>query len=385
MTELTSKQIFDLRQFRPIPLVRNSEREDFNRCHQWWWWRWQMGLVPAMPKQDALWFGTGWHLVWAEYYTPPPGKDGFTRSDKNPHDTWDEFTKDAYVSIAAFPYFDEDAEQEWVDAVALGHSMIDGQLAKWNSDPGWEVLMPEQRFKAKIPFNTRQQGMPLSHWVNLGYARGANAGGYIAEAVGTMDLPIRDHTDGKGTITILDWKTTRDARNMKSMNKDNQFGTYIAVTTGFLRKHGLIHEDEAVERGIISFARKAKPDDRPQNELGQYLNKDGSVSQRQGLPRYWREVVQRNKANRLRQVARIADDVEHMQAIRSGVMPITKSPADHCNWCPFTDLCDIDEDGGDVQGYIHDVFKVEDPYADHQEGARNSKETVEAKKETGVT
>jgi len=38
-----------------------------------------------------------------------------------------------------------------------------------------------------------------------------------------------------------------------------------------------------------------------------------------------------------------------------------------------------------VQGYIHDVFKVEDPYADHQEGARNSKETVEAKKETGVT
>lgn len=382
MTDLTN---LNLRQFRPIPLVRNSERESFNTCHQQWWWRWNMGLVPAMPKQDARWFGTGWHLVWAEKYTPPPGKDGFTRADVNPHDTWDQFCQNTYAKIAAFPYFSEDDEKEYVDAVVLGHNMIDGQLAQWNLDPGFEVLMPEQRFKANIPFNIRQRDMPLSHWVRLGYPRGGASGGIIATAVGTLDLPVRDHTDGQGTITMLDWKTTRDRRNLKQMNKDNQFGTYISVTTGYLRKLELITDKEAVERGIISFARKAKIDNRPTNDAGQYLNKDGSVSKVQGSPRFWREVVQRNKANRLRQITRIADDVEHMQAVRLGVMPVTKSPSDHCNWCDFTDLCDVDEDGGDVEGFIKDVYRTEDPYADHQAGARNSKETVAAKRETGVT
>ena len=355
-----------------LPIVRNSEREDFNRCPQKWWWRWQMGLVPAMPKQDALWFGTGWHLVWAEHYTPPPGKDGFTRADKDPHDTWTEFTQDSYIKIATHPYFSDDDEKEWVDAVELGHLMIDGQLAQWHSDPGFEVLMPEQRFSYKIPYNTRQLGYPPR-------------GGFIANAVGTLDLPVRDHTDGLGTITILDWKTIRARSSMKQLNKDNQFGTYIALSTEFLREAELIKDTEAVTRGIISFARKAKPDPRPKNELGQFLNKDGSVSKTQGSPLFWREVTQRNKASRLRQIVRIADDVEVMQAVRSGVMPITKHPSDSCNWCEFSDLCDIDEDGGDTETFIQDVFKVDDPYADHRENAVNSKESVQVKKESGVT
>lgn len=385
MTELTESQAQALNQFRPVPLVRNSERESFNTCHQQWWWRWNLGLVPAMPKQDARWFGTGWHLVWAEYYTPPAGKDGFTRSEKNPHDTWDEFTRDSFVKISTHAYFSEDDEQEFVNAVTLGHNMIDGQLEKYKGDPGWEVLMPEQRFLARIPFNPRQQNMSMSHWNALGYPRGAASGGFIADCVGSLDIPFRDHTDGLGTIIVGDWKTTNRRENLKQLNKDNQIGTYISVTTGFLRRAGFIRPDEAVERGVLSFARKAKSDDRPKNEIGQFLNKDGSVSKSQGAPLFWREVVQRNKANRLRQVSRIADDVEHMQAVRLGVMPITKSPGTHCNWCDFTDLCDIDEDGGDTEDYISGVYKVEDQYADHREGARNSKETVFAKKETGVT
>jgi hypothetical protein len=74
-----------------------------------------------------------------------------------------------------------------------------------------------------------------------------------------------------------------------------------------------------------------------------------------------------------------------MAGVRNGILPIIKTPGDHCNWCQFNDVCDIDEDGGDTETFFNDMFKIEDRYADHHEGARNSKESVVAKKETGIT
>lgn len=402
-----------------LPLIRNSERSDFKTCPAKWNWRWHMGLIPATPKQDALWFGTIWHLLWATVYTPPEGADGFTRSITNPveiHDLWDELAKDSYTTISCAPFFDEDKEKEYWDAITLGHVMIDGQLRTWNLDPHFEVLMPEQRYSAKIAFNSRQKGLPLQHWTDLGYPRGAASGGYIVKAVGTFDLPVRDHSDGRGRVWIVDWKSTNRKENLKQANKDDQLGMYIAVSTGFLRAAELIPATEEVAGGMWSFAKKSMPppsdkvdpEGRVRNlptikhfkeallEFGfvdedfKGLKKDdlerlatdaklkvwGEVSKNQGGALFWREPVVRNKANRLRQIARIADDSEAIAAVRAGLMPVTKNPDAHCNWCPFTDLCDIDEDGGDTQDYINNVFKYEDPYADHRAGAQNSKESV---------
>lgn len=404
--------------FRPLPLIRNSERSDFKQCVAKWNWRWNLGLVPAISRQDARWFGTIWHLLWATVYTPP-GKDGFERSITNPqeiHALWDELSKDSYAMISSAPYFDDDKEKEYWDAIELGHFMIDGQLNRWNLDPGYEVLMPEQRFKVKIPFNKRQQNLPPSYWLSIGFPRGAGSGGFICEGVGTFDLPIRDHSDGRGRVWILDWKSTNRKDNLKQANKDDQLGMYVAVSTSFLRSLGLISKSEEVAGGIWSFAKKAKPPDPdkvdeqgrirnlPQikhyqealieakifesvKDIPKKLKKDdlaglcndaslkvwGDVSKNQGGPMFWREVVVRNKANRLRQIARIADDAEAIAAVRNGVAPVTKSPGEYCNWCDFNDLCDVDEDGGDVQGFVKDMFKYEDPYADHQVGADNSK------------
>lgn len=395
-----------------LPLIRNSERSDFKSCPARWNWRWRMGLVPAMPKQDARWFGTIWHLVWAEYMTPPKGternpKRGFIRG-RDPHETWDEATKDAFVMMAATPFFDDDKEKEFIDARDLGHIMIDGHMKLYQGDPGFEVLMPEQRFSANI-FYTEDQ---LNRRVNEIMGEGK----HIAKIVGTFDLPIRDHTDDRGRIKILDWKTTNKSTNLKQLNKDDQTGTYIGVATGFLRGAELIKPTEAVEGMIFSFARKAKP---PENvdENGVVRNKPtkahyvaalchlgitekdtiaaceavaslnnitvwGEPSKNQGAPLFWRESVTRNKANRLRQIKRIAEDAEVMQLMRMDKLPILKTPGEHCNWCDFSDLCDIDEDGGDVEDFIKAVYKVENPYADHEDGARNSKESVVANKET---
>lgn len=195
---------------------------------------------------------------------------------------------------------------------------------------------------------------------------------HIAELVGTFDMPIRDHSDGH--IKIVDHKTAAAYDFVLAyLVKDDQGGTYIAVGTQALRGAGLIGPDEAITGMIFNFARKAKKDVRPQDSMGRFLNKDGSISKRQPAPYFWRDNVERSKENRLRQIRRIADDVEQMQMVRNGLMGIIKSPGKHCSWCDFRDLCDIDEDGGDTEQFIKDVFKKGDPYHDHRQGAVNSK------------
>ena len=395
-----------------LPLIRNSERNDFKTCPAKWDWRWNQGLVPATARQDARWFGSMWHLLWATVYTPPAGADGFTRAITKPeeiHQLWDELTRNAYVTVSSAPYFDEDSEKEYWDAAELGHFMIDGQLSKWKLDPQYEVLMPEQRFAVNIMFTQDQRErkvMEHPYVFDDPYR--------IVRLVGTFDLPVRDHADGRGRVWIVDWKSTNRKDNLKQANKDDQMGTYVAASTIFLRHKGFLRDKEEVCGAVWSFAKKSKPPDpskvddegrirnNPQkrhyeealSSLGIEMPKGakiadleaivaeagikvlGDVSKNQGGPLFWREPIVRNRANRLRQLRRIAEDSEIMQLARHGDLPIMKNPGEYCNWCDFNDLCDIDEDGGDTEAFIKDVYKYEDPYADHREGARNSKESV---------
>ncbi len=360
-----------------FPLIRNSERASFKRCAQAWQWGWNDGLVPIQTRQDARWFGTGIHLCLAEYYTPPEGKDGFTRG-RNPLETWEEFCNGYNAVLKAGDYYDDDAEYEFVKAKDLGESMLTEYLKEYGDDPHWEVLMPETRFESRIPFTKDQirRGVPE----NLGMS-----GKFIGKIVGTFDMPVRDHSFPKPRIMVVDHKTTNKRENTKHLVKDDQAGTYLAVGTGYLRKNGMIGSKEYIEGMIFNYLRKAKAPDKPRNEHGQVLNKDGSVSKVQPAPLFWREQVMRGRANLLRQVQRIAEDVEVIQRVKRGEIPVLKAPGEHCNWCDFSDLCDIDENADDFVGFVEAVFKKHDPYADHREGATNSKESVASKKETGVS
>ena len=38
-------------------------------------------------------------------------------------------------------------------------------------------------------------------------------------------------------------------------------------------------------------------------------------------------------------------------------MGITKNPDQHCAWCDLKELCDVDENGGDTEQFIKDVFQ----------------------------
>lgn len=376
-----------------VPFIRQSERKAFKTCQYQWDWAWNQGFTPALPKTDARWFGTGLHLALAEWYIK--GK----KRGKDMHKTWDEFTGDNYLKIATGPYFNPD---EWVDAKALGHEMITNYLEEFGQDNDWEVIATEQRYRMRIK---NSQGQ------------------VVGVLVGTFDAVFRHIPTGR--IWMWDHKTARDKINTNHLVKDEQAGTYVSVATIVLRALGLIGKTEVVHGIMYNFLRKAKADTRPRNARGVYCNQPtipqykeallaarhprtlapvfttgdfkgfkkedyealaekagitvlGEESATQPSPLFKREFIVRNAHERARQLERIAEELEQMNAIRQGEFQITKSPGDHCGWCDFKDLCEVDEAGGDAEDYARAAFRKRDPYADHRLGAANSKTSVAA-------
>lgn len=412
-----------------LPLLRNSERLSFKTCQKQWDWAWNHGLIPNFEKQNARWFGTGIHLALAEWYTPPKGTEksknrGFIRG-RNPLETWDEFSRESYVKISSSPYFDQDKEKEFHDSIDLGKLMLAGYMAHYKQDEAWEILVPEQRFNAKIPYNARQRANNIpSDYLLRQHDLYFPVGDFITRIVGTFDMPIRDHGSGNGIVKIIDHKTAQKKESGAHLVKEDQGGTYISVATHALRAMGLIKPNEIVQGMIFNYLRKAgPPTDKILDSLGRVRNKPvkndyyeaftkhpkfseiaaldyekmkvdelqalsdkfdvtvfGAVSKLQPAPLFWREHVMRSRAAQAKQLERIADDAEQMALIRGGLMAPTKFPDKHCAWCDFNDLCDIDEDNGDTEAFIEDMFKKRDPYADHRDGAKNSKESVQADK-----
>lgn len=377
-----------------VPFIRQSERKAFKSCQYQWDWSWNKGFTPATEKQDARWFGTGIHLALAEWYIK--GK----KRGRNPIETFEEFCGDAYAKVATGPYFKPD---EWHDAKALGVEMLTNYLAEFGDDQEWEIISTEQRYRMKLRDENKN---------------------VVGILVGTFDAVLRHTPTNK--IWMLDHKTARDRITTNHLVKDEQAGTYVAVGESVLRRQGLIGPDEVVHGIIYNFLRKAKADTRPKNRRGAYCNKPvkadyvreiglyaknagsidpmfreaaltkmkiseleslanslrievlGEESKVQPPPLFAREFVVRNRYEKKRQVGRIREEVKAMTAVRSGGLPLLKSPSDHCGWCDFKDICDIDEQGGDVEDFAKAAFKVRDPYADHREGAVNSKTSVKA-------
>lgn len=409
-------------QTEELPILRNSERHSFKTCQQQWEWSWNQGLIPSLERKNARWFGTGIHLALAEWYTPPKGteknpKRGFLRG-RDPRETWDEFTKMSYREIVP-SMADESMEKEFLDAQELGTVMLTRYIAEYGIDPGWEVLIPEQRFSAKIPYNARQKAANKN--LPEGLLKLFPNARFITRAVGTFDAPIRNH-DHNGLIEIVDHKTAQQNRGSAHLVKDDQIGTYISIGTNYLRAAELIGAKESIAGMIFNYLRKSKGDtDKVVDDKGRVRNNPqkvhyitalqaitgkseaelkkmtipgladlaeeneivvmGDISKIQPPPLFWREEVMRTRKNRLHQIERIADDAEQMALLRGGVIAPTKNPGDHCGWCDFKELCDVHEDRGDVDQFIQDGFNVRDPYADHRKGAENSKTSVKADKE----
>jgi hypothetical protein len=238
-------------------------------------------------------------------------------------------------------------EPVYEDALALGVAMLEGYVEKWGKDPNWDVMYIETPFRVRIT----RRGRPIGRFWS------------------TLDGVYRDLDDG--SVWLMEHKTAA-AIDTAYLEIDDQGGSYFAVATDILRARGVLGPQEFLAGITYNFLRKSMPDDRPVNELGQSLNQDGSVSKRQPVPQFAREPVERSPSEVRTQMARMADEVSVMNAMREGIIPITKSPTKMCpRTCDFWDLCGLHERGSTraVNAMKSSTFRVEDPYDRYRKSA----------------
>jgi len=298
-----------------------------------------MGYKPRGKQADALWFGIGVHEALAQWY------DKGTKRGIHPADYFESW---AGIEINfAKTYLDETFDEPvWVDAKELGTAMLEEYVDYYGEDPQWDVIATEQQFKVRI----LDKGKPVAYFTSR------------------WDGVARDREDG--LIYLLEHKTAAQIVTAY-LELDDQGGSYWAVASQLLRSAGILKPDEHIAGIIYNFLRKSMPDDRPQNEEGLYLNKDGGVSKRQPPQSFKREPVERSPLEQATQIQRIADEVAVMNAVRAKTIPVTKTPTKDCPRCPFWIPCNLHERGN--QHAFHEVMKAnyrqEDPYKDMRKSA----------------
>lgn len=367
----------------PIPILRTSERATFKKCAWRWLQEYRYGYKPRGIQADALWFGIGIHNALAEWYLK--GK----RRGPHPADTFEAWCGDEIAWAKS--YLTETFEEPvWLDARDLGIAMLEGYVDTYGKDSQWQIISVEQPFEIAIRRERQTAVIFKSRW----------------------DGVFRDLATG--LILLLESKTASQIATAY-LELDDQGGAYWAVAGRVLRANGVLKKNEEIGGIQYNFLRKAMPDDRPQDANGLYLNKPlkgdyiealrslgirhveqssprsgpvaiekatikdldaacrfagaevlGEISKSQPPPLFVRpDPIMRNQGEIATQLQRITDEVQWMNAIRSGILPVTKTPTRDCPRCPFWGPCTLHEQGSDAyRTLLASNYVQEDPYED---------------------
>lgn len=322
-------------------IVRTSERVDYTRCRQ----RWEWGYVDRLkPKQmaPALRFGDLIHQALAAYYKP-----GIKRGPK----PWVTFVKvyDQQVKegMAEFKIkeLSEETETKWNDARALGIEMLKNYVAEYGADERYKVIHPEMPFQIDLYDEN---------------------GEYLCTYVGQLDAVVYDRWNK--VYGLMEHKTAA-AIQTNHLPMDEQAGSYWTLAPLVLADLGILPEGADLDFILYNFLRKSGKDERPTNEAGQSLNKDGSVSKIQPAPLFHREIVYRGAHERVAMLQRIAAQVREMKMVQSGELPVFKTILNGCVGmlgCQYHDMCELHECGAEWEELRDATMTVWDPYTAHE-------------------
>lgn len=93
----------------------------------------------------------------------------------------------------------------------------------------------------------------------------------------------------------------------------------------------------------------------------------GEVSSSQPTKRFDRVVVRKNPRQQNRQIRRMSEDLTAMSLVRNNLLAATKNPTRDCTFCPFQELCEIDEQNEDYSDMVEQLYTTWEPYATHEE------------------
>jgi len=89
----------------------------------------------------------------------------------------------------------------------------------------------------------------------------------------------------------------------------------------------------------------------------------GDISARQDSPLFLRHSVIKSPKERKTQVERIQAEHANMEAMRTGLIPVYKTPEDSCSWqCPFYTMCELHDARGDIAEFAKQVYVRRDPH-----------------------
>jgi hypothetical protein len=296
-------------------------------------WRFEDGLSATGETADALWFGTGVHIALAEWY-----KKGYRRGP-HPADTFEKWCGDEIREIRASREDWED-QAKYENARELGIAMLENYLDFYGHDRYWNVVAIEQPFKIRVEWH----GKPIAIFMS------------------TWDGVYRDKLDGR--LYLMEHKTAAQV-STAYLELDDQGGIYWAVAGAWLREKGILKPGEEIAGIMYNFLRKTKGDDRPQDEGGAYLNKNGEVSKRQPPPAFVRKLVERSPREQSTQMIRLANEVKVMNAVRDGTIPVTKNTTRECaTMCEFFAACVLHERGSTraFDEYVRHSFDKTNPF-----------------------
>lgn len=324
-------------------LVRTSERGIFQTCKHAWQWAYLEQLKP-IQEAPALSFGNLIHQALEKRY--PPGIKRGPHPAQTFEKLYDEFTKEAYKLGFS------DDEGQWQEAGELGVDMLENYVDYFGKDEEWKVLASEMTFQVPV-FDEDE---------------------YVFTYVGTLDGLWENRMDGG--VRINDYKTCKGDPEQEIRNVGYTgalglqpgaywcFGVDALIREGILRKEKL----EALDGMVFTYLRKGKRDQRPQNDQGQYLNQDGSVSKRQPSPLIHREVTYRSDHERERYRRRAIRQVRKMMALENGpAEDRLKEPGwMTCRMCQFKDACELHELDSSWEAYLEGSTQKWEPYSAHE-------------------
>jgi hypothetical protein len=357
--------------------VRTSERRHFHRCILRWKWTILDGLTSKQPSH-ALWFGSGIHEALAHYYAP-----GLKRN-KDFVEVWEDWCDNGsgdgeYQKVS-------DLGDKFIESRELGIQMLLGHAAMWGEyDAKLDFIQSEMPFQVRIPLDD-------GTWI---------------EYDGTFDGVFIDGNDRK-KIKLLENKTAK-AISVNHLSLDPQAGAYWAIAYTILKKRGVLKGRQNIDGIMYNFLRKSMPDGKTRNPDGYVTNKPtkaqyvaalmrdrkdefrlsrmkidelekvseergkpvyGDVSKVQPSPLFLRHYVKRTARERSKEIQGIKDDALHMNAVRNGLLPVTKNPTQDCSWdCDFFQMCELYQADVDWTDFRDAVYVVRDPYADHRKPA----------------
>lgn len=314
-------------------MLRTSERSQFKRCRQAWWWAFVDHLKP-LNERPALRFGTLVHAALEQRY--PPGK----KRGPHPAEVFKKLYDEELERESKMGFRDED--DVWLEAGVLGVSMLENFVETYGEDERWEVIASELPFQVTLHKTARFHVM----------------------YTGIIDGVWRDRENGD--LWINDWKTAKSI-NVKGLPLNEQAGAYWGFGPVYLRQQKIIKPKDTLKGIQFTYLRKAMKDDRPTDDQGRHLNNDGTISKRQPAPYFVRQPTRRNEHQSEMLRGRALEEAKEMMKVRLGKMHIGKSPSDwNCGVCQYTDMCELHEAGLDWESFRDATMKVWDPYEEHE-------------------